>query len=317
MIDAQIADVSPIDAPLAVSWKVPVIDWSIAAAEYRRMWAFDGDQRQQTVFHDGKHWLRLLSESKYSASPSAPVRSSDFDATAHTGAFNGALGFAVPTQGQRKFDMVAADPVGRFEEVIRNGRLNAVRLASNLNFISVEGVLHVPCDQPTFKLVPTWRGDERDRAVTLVPVVDAFENRTSRSFDPFRISILPLGMRDEVVRRCSKINTTLAGQFEWPTVHLAESISADEELRIEADYHVQEFLALTQRTLNTLYAGVESYFRNSSVEGKLAYLLSSEPEWRHFESRYGLSAAPLRRAVEALDNVSISLVPVAASPMYR
>ncbi|MBY3433333.1 hypothetical protein HFN89_04050 [Rhizobium laguerreae] len=317
MVELQVADVAREDAPIAVSWKVPYICAHITSAEYRQMWLFDAEQQQHTVFHEGRHWVRLLRETPYENSPSVPLRSADFERNAGTGAFNECLGFAVPTQGQRKYEVVTEDPANRFDEIIRHGRQKALDLVSGLDFISVDGVLHARCDQPTFKLVPAWLGSGRDRVLKRLPVVDVIENRTPRSFDPMRVSVLPLCMRDEVLRRCSTVGETLPNQFEWPTIHIEDAISADEELRLEADYLVQEFLALTQKALNTRYAGVENYFRKTTIEGKLAYLLSDEREWPHFVSRYGLSVVPLRRAVDALDGVSISLAPASAVRAMR
>jgi hypothetical protein len=311
MVELQITDVATVDAPVAVSWKVPSLRTAITSAEYRRMWAFDANQRQHTVFYEGRHWLRLLKESPWDRSPGEPLNSTEFVQGAASGAFNRGLGFAEPTQGQRKFEMVIGDPGHRFEEVIRHGRARAMDVASELEFISVSGVLHARCDQPIFKLVPGWEtgdGGNVVRTKTRYPVVDTKELRAPRTLDSLRVPTVPLSMRDEVNRKCPKISK-LADQFEWPTVHIPESLSADEDLRLEADYLVHEFLAWTEKTLGTRYAGVEHYFKKTSVEAKLDYLLASECHWRDFESRTGVSVAPLRRATEALDSMSISLVP--------
>lgn len=318
MIEVAVTDVAPEDAPLAVSWKVPYLNTHITPSEYRSIWAYDAQQRQHTVFHDGRHWLRLLRETPWSNIPSEPVRTADFEAGAEKGAFNGTLGFPVPTQGQRQFEIVAGDPADRFEEIIRNGRSKALEQASGLEFISVSGVLHMRCDQPCFKLVPAWIIDDRTRVKTRYPVVDTQENRTPRELHSFRIPAVPLSMRDEVLRLCPEVHEGPADQFEWPAIHLPDAISADEELRLEADYLVQEFLALTQSELNAQYPGLEHYFGKPTVEAKLDYLLASEPEWHHFEVRSGISTAPLRRAVETLDGMSISLITDAsrtAAPM--
>ncbi|MCV9963581.1 hypothetical protein OIU34_16885 [Pararhizobium sp. BT-229] len=308
MVDLQVTDVAAEDAPVAVSWKVPHIRTSVTSAEYRPMWAFDAERRQHTVFYEGRHWVRLLQETHWDNSPSEPLQCADFERAAVTGAFNGGLGFAVPTQGQRKFEIVTDDQGGRFEEVIRHGRPRALELASGLDFISVNGVLHARADQPCFKLVPAWYEADRTRVKTRYPVVDTKELRAPRTLDPVRVPALPLSMRDEVTRKCPQM-WRLADQFEWPTIHMPESLSTDEDLRLEADYLVHEFLARTENTLGTRYAGLEHYFRQPTVEAKLDYLLANEREWPEFRTRYGVSTAPLRRAVEALDNMSISLVP--------
>lgn len=308
MVDVQVEDVAPEDAPIAVSWKVPLLRNVITSAEYRSMWAYDGAQRQHTVFYEGRHWVQVLKRTRWENHSAEPVKSADFEREAVAGVFNGDLGFSVPTQGQRKFEVVADDPGTRFEEVTRHGRPRALDLASNLQFISVEGVLHARCDQPCFKLVPGWYEADRTRVPTRYPVVDAKELRAPRTLGPLRVLALPLSMRDEVKRKCPQM-WRLGDQFEWPTVHIPESLSGDEDLRLEADYLVHELLAWTEKTLGTKYSGVEHYFRKETVEAKVDYLLANEPEWREFESRYGVSMAPLRRAAEALDNMSISILP--------
>ena len=308
MVELQVTDVAPEDAPVAVRWKVPFLRTVITSADYRPMWAFDAEQRQHTVFYEGRHWVQLLKRTQWENSPAEPVQSADFERRASAGAFNGDLGFSVPTQGQRKFEVVTDDPGSRFEEVIRHGRPRALELSSGLEFISVAGVLHARCDQPCFKLVPAWYEADRTRVPTRYPVVDTKELRAPRTLDPLRVPALPLSMSDEVSRKCPQM-WRVADQFEWPTVHIPESISADEDLRLEADYLVHEFLAWTEKNLGTKYAGVEHFFRKPTVEAKLDYLLANEPEWREFESRYGVSAAPLRRATEALDNMTISILP--------
>ncbi|MBY3151135.1 hypothetical protein HFO56_01775 [Rhizobium laguerreae] len=317
MVELQVTDVAREDAPIAVSWKVPYIRAHITSAEYRPMWLFDAEQQQHTVFHEGRHWVRLLRETPYENSPSEPLQSADFERDAATGAFNKCLGFAVPTQGQRKFEVVTEDPGNRFDEIIRHGRAKALDLASGLDFISVDGVLHARCDQPCFKLVPAWYEVERSAAITSdgpariktrYPVVDTKELREPITLDPLRVPALPLSMRDDVARKCPKMGKDI-DQFEWPTVHIPESLSADDDLRLEADYRVHEFLAWTENTLGSRWALLEQYFRKPTVEAKLDYLLASAREWPQFESRYGVSMAPLRQAVEALDNRSISIAP--------
>jgi hypothetical protein len=113
-------------------------------------------------------------------------------------------------------------------------------------------------------------------------------------------------MRDEVTRKCPQM-WRLKDQLEWPVIHLPESLSADEDLRLEADYLVHEFLAWTENTLGTRWALLEHYFKMQTVEAKLDYLLRSEREWPELRSRYGVSTAPLSRAVDALDSMSISI----------
>jgi hypothetical protein len=314
MAEAFITDVAPIDAPMAVSWKVPITDRAMTSWEYRRMWAYDQEQRQHTVFFDDRHWLRVLTDSPLPNAPSEPLASVDFEASAETGYYNSALGFIVPTQAQRKFEVVPDDPSGRFEEIVRNERSNAYKLAKRLEFISVDGDLHVLCDQPCFKLVPCWVGTGATRIMSRLAVVDTVTNRTSRSLAPMRVTPLPISMREEALRQCPQTKRILAGEFEWPTVHLPESMSHDGDLLLEADYHVQEFLARTQHVHGTRYAGVDNYFRKNTVEEKLTYLLADERNWGDFAARFGVSTAPLKRAVEALDGMSISLAPTVQPP---
>jgi hypothetical protein len=305
--EAVITDVLPEDTPVAVSWKVPVFnDGSISSSEVRYMWAFDADKCQHTRYHDGRHWLRVLSAQRFMGAPVDPVSASEFAANAHTGRFNSCLGFAVPTKGQRKFDIVSQEPRDRFDDVEESDRRHAIGRAEALEFISVNDVLYVRIEQPCFKLVPF---ESQNGRIKYVPVVDSVANGERRPLDKTRISQLPLSMREEVIRRCGStdpFSDAEAGKEpEWPVVHVPDSMSTDYDLELEADYLIQEFHANYVRSHKGTHAYLEFYFHNKTMEDKLDHLLRGDREWSHL----GSSAAPIRRAIEALEAISITLAP--------
>ncbi|MCS4089635.1 hypothetical protein [Rhizobium sp. BK176] len=304
-VEASITDVSPEDAPVAVSWKVPVVkDSRITPWEQSHMWAFDTERQQHTRFFDGRHWLRVLSEQRYIDAPVVPISASEFAASAHTGRFNGSLGFVVETK-QRKIELVTAEPRDRFDDIDESGRWYAIPRAKGLEFISVDDVLYVRCEQPCFKLVPVEVSSGRIRHI---PVVDTVWNGERRPLDKTRITPLPLSMREEVIRRCGSTDPFSAvgagGDVEWPLVHLLDSMSTDYDLELEADYLIQEFQANYRN-----HAYLEFYFHNKTPEDKLDHLLRGDREWAYM----GSSASPIRRAIEALEGISITLSPQQAS----
>lgn len=308
MAEASITDVAPEDAPVAVSWKVPISSRDITPWPLRRMWAFDTDQRQHTRFYDGRHWLRVLADQPFHNAPSVPLAASEFAARAESGLFNNCLGFAVPTKGQRKFEVVQQEPSERFVQHYDSDRRYAVALAKDLAFIAVDDVLYVKADQPCYRLAPFT---DSSGNIAHMPVVHPFTSGERRSFDKARVTPLPISMRDEVIRRCRSANpfsdVSHAGQFEWPEVHLTESMSADYDLEMEADYYVQEFQAGMVSRCKSTCPLLDSYFRQTSHAHKLSYLLRSEHEFKDMSSRLGISTRTLFQAIEALDGISIEL----------
>jgi hypothetical protein len=308
MAEVSITDVAPEDAPVAVSWKVPISSRDVTPWHLRRMWAFDTDQRQHTRFYDGRHWLTVLADQPFHDAPSAPLAASEFAARAESGFFNSCLGFAVPTKGQRKFEVVQQEPSDRFMRNYDSARRYALALANGLEFISVDDVLYVKAAQPCYRLAPFA---DSSGGIAYMPVVHHFTSGERRPFDKTRVASLPISMRDEIIRRCRSANTlsdaSHVGQFEWPEVHLPESMSADYDLEMEADYYVQEFQAGMVSRCKSTCPLLDSYFRQTSPAHKLSYLLRWEHEFKDMSSGLGISTRTLFQAIDALDGISIEL----------
>jgi hypothetical protein len=306
MAEVSITEVAPQDAPVAVSWKVPISSRNITPWELRRMWAFDTDQRQHTRFYEGRHWLRVLADQPFHDAPSIPLAASEFAARAESGIFNSSLEFAVPTKGQRKFEVVHQEPSDRFMKHYDSDRHRSLARAAGLQFISVDDVLYVRCNQPCYRLVPFAA---HSGGITHMPVIHPFATGERRGFEKTRVSALPLSMRDEVIRRCPVANpisdSSHGGQFEWPEIHLPESMSDDYDLEMEADYYVQEFQAGMVSRCKSTYPCLDFYFNEKNPEGKLEYLSRSEDDFKDMSSRLGISTRTLFQSIEALDGMSI------------
>lgn len=296
MAEISVMEVDPELAPIAVSWKVPD---KFGFNGRQAMWARDETGRQQTVFFEGRHWVRMLDWTK--GDPSPPLRTDDFLAGATAGNFNWLLGFPQPTRS-RRLTVVDGDPKKQFPEIDTSQRKNATLIARGLEFISVGGVLHQRCDQPVFRLVIEHLGTGDDKVITTAPVVDAFEIRGPISHFA-RNECLPLCMEGELRAHCPNMDEIIGTSFEGPTIHYPESISIADNLRVAADYHVQAF----QSQHHDLGFHATTFFEMRDIEAKLEYLTERLRGWSDAAEKLGLSTEAIHRAIEYLDNVPITV----------
>jgi hypothetical protein len=306
MTEISVMEVDPELAPIAVSWKVPD---KFGFNGRQAMWARDETGGQQTVYFEGRHWVRMLDWTK--GDPSPPLRTEDFLAGATAGDFNWLLGFPQPTKNKRRFTIVEGDLEKQFPDISTSERTNAKLLARGLEFISVSGVLHQRCDQPVFKLIIEHLGTGDDKLITTAPVVDAFEIREPINHSLARNESLPLCVEDELPTHCPHMDELIGASFEGPAIHFQDAISIADNLRVAADYHVRTFIWKSHdvRFHGTLHDRnfPQTYLQMRDVEAKLEYLIEEVAAWGNSAEKVGLSTEAIYRAIEYLDNVPITV----------
>ncbi|MCS4089638.1 hypothetical protein [Rhizobium sp. BK176] len=309
MTEISIVEVDPQFAPIAVSWKVPD---EFGYNGRQAMWARDEAGGQHTVYHEGRHWVTVLDWTK--GDPSPQLLTDDFLAKAPSGEFNRLLGFSPPTGSKRRFTVVEGDPEKQFPDIDCSHRKDAKRTALGLDFISVGGLLYQRCDQPVFKLI-IERGDaDGNKPISRGLVVDAFENRDQKMHVTVRTKPIPLGMQDDLASLSPTMADVNVAHGAEPTIHLPESISATDSLRVAADFHVLAFLTDNARAFYSTHDRdfLEAYLAMRDIDQKLEFVTDRLGEW----AKTGLSTVSLHRAIEYLDDVPIS-VDLAAQSVAR
>jgi hypothetical protein len=303
MSPLEITRVDRRDAPLAVSWTEPrptKIALHSRSPEEGVVNAWGAEAERHTVYHDGAHWFPLAKiRARGDESPVSGLSVEDADTALNNGSYNGLLGFARTTQGRKQYDFVAGDPVERFASYTEHGRKAAVRNFEALRMISVDGQVYIKCSQPAFRF-------EKPETMRY-PFVDIWEGQHASRFGSARAGYLPLSKISEVDSIAANFPRHLADPSADVIVHLPETIDANADLVVTADFLVLDFMKMTERSTSTRWAMIERYFQCRTADEKLAYLSASAREWPHFEGKYGISVNSLRKAVEYLEAISIDL----------
>lgn len=297
----DIDEVSRSEAPIAVEWSIPTFQFDGPDINAVRTYPRQGGQH--TVYMDGRHWVRVLAgEAGYVHGPSDPLMTSDFLSEVGKGGHLKTLGFSMPTQGQSSFTVVEGDPSDRFDTISSNTRDEALSRFERMRLMSVEGVLYRACSQPAHRLI---FGRLAQDVSNFVPFVDVEEGvcpgRPNARY-------LPFSAESEVAEVIGRLPYPIRPQIASPAIHIAESISHDEDLRVLADYHMQIFFTAAHGTLKSPFAYVEKYFDLVTADDKAAYLAEYQELWSETAPRFGLPVERLHKALELLDSRTISMV---------
>ena len=299
-VDLDLVSADKAEAPVAVSWRV-ARDPRIDLDGGRRHWDTDvrgRNGRQYTRYFEGRHWFPMEEEETSDGYRySEPLETDDFLTGFGDYRYNAMFGLDMPTMGAKPVELVGGDPAGRFGTVTHHGREAAMAISERLRFLSVGGNLYVACDQPVYRLA-------RARPDGFIPLVNVRERVPGQPTDWKRERYLPLSMPDEVARACGPCFRYLE-DAGFPEVHLPESMSRDEDMRVAADFFVREFMVYAKTKPAAVRAGISDYFLLDDAAARLDYLLDYADSWPTLRTRWNCRTELLERAIELLESRSI------------
>ncbi|MCZ7861174.1 hypothetical protein O9X98_07110 [Agrobacterium salinitolerans] len=305
----EIDEVGYDDAPVAVSWTVPGVpkDARLDYFNHTESRAYDGQRRNHTVYHRGRHWLRMLhghvgpsNRRGKEWDSSEGITLGEFLGFVDLGRYNDFLGFA-PLSEFMKLATVGGDPEGRFTEVRESDRPRSLRSLARLELLSVDGLVYVACDQPAYALASS----DKDLVSFRYPYVTA---RRQFLLDNPRIGetrYLPFSMGDEFMQEIAATPADVVMSPLDVQIHLPETISQDEDLKVGADYHVRVLSDAVRRARKRQYPDLAPYFGLEDIDEKAEFIASARASWPSFGG--GLSPAPLDTALAMLDEREIAL----------
>ncbi|MCV9964965.1 hypothetical protein OIU34_24015 [Pararhizobium sp. BT-229] len=310
----EIDEVGTEDAPVAVSWRVPGVPADTRFDYFNHVEArtSDASGRNHTVFYRDRHWLRLLhgfvagAKRGHEWETSEGITLGEFLSFVDLGRYNALFGLS-PIWDFMKLEAVGGDPSLMFERVAESERPRSVRSLARLELLSVDGIVYVAGDQPSYALPCADKHMTRFR----YPYVTAMKGVLADNPRIDETSFLPFSMRDELERRKAEAPDDVVFPDLDVEVHLAQSISRDEDLRVGADYHVRVLMDARKRARSRQYPELAPYFGMTDIEEKADFIASVRSRWPAHSG--GLSPAPLDAALSLLDERSISL-PVRGGP---
>jgi hypothetical protein len=311
LVPVEIEEVSREEAPLSVSWNSSGMpqDCRIDYFNHDELRSFHWEGGNHAVFHDGRHWVRKLRfHSRTDIGPSDELTIEELLGGIESGEYNRMFRFAPLPLGGKDFQMVTADPTDQFKTVASNGRQQAFRTLERLRILSVDGIVHIACDQPCYALAVCDRYARGDNPNVRFywPYVSVREGSVHDSPHISDTLMLPFSAQDELQAILSAMPEGVTALNGGPTIHLPASMSPDEDLRVAADYHVRRFASTGLKSLRVRFPALLPYFEKTSVEEKIDFLIAAKSELAPAITRLGLSGEPLDHAIELLDAVSIS-----------
>lgn len=307
--EIEIEEVACEDAPVAVSWTVPGAPKEARLDYFNHVEsrAYDAECRNHTVYHRGRHWLRILhghvgpsNRNGREWDVSEGITLGEFLGFVDLGRYNDFLGFS-PMWEFVKLETVGGDPAGRFTEVRESERPRSLRSLARLELLSVDGLIHVACDQPAYALASA----DNDLVSFRYPYVTA---RRQFLIDNPRIGetrYLPFSMDDEFQQYLAAVPADVVIPPLDVQIHLPEAISHDEELEVGADYHVRTLSDAVRRARKRQYPDLSQYFGLEDIDEKADFIAAARAAWPAVVG--GLSASPLDMALAMLDEREIAL----------
>lgn len=317
-VTLDIPEVDADDAPLAMSWSVSPIPPLDVRFDYVTHWevgACDALFVNYTLFHEGRHWLRLLDahlghgmRQRASRGEAEPLATAEFVEKAHEGFYGRLFGFArsnwtVPPLASGE------DVMARYDIVNESSRPRVMRALDRLDLISVDGVLHMACDQPMIAL-PSADYEARRYHY---PYVTARRRGLSDNPSADETRFLPFAMPEELATYTDAMPPNFE-RTDWDlVVHHAPSFSHDAELEAGADYRVSLVFSAAERARTKSYPYLHDYFGLPDLDAKTAFLERARSEWP--TGRGGVSPALLDEALAVLEDRSIGNSLTSAGPL--
>lgn len=308
--EVSVYEVDTADAPVAVSWRVPGIPQHDVRFDYLthfEVGTCDDDGRNHTVFHQGRHWLRLLTShlrggrsSRGRWGDGTPLLVEDFLGQAVDGKFNALFGFD-QFYGRPPLATSGEDVTPRYLTVRENSRDRTMRSLDRLSLISVDGVLHMACNQPMIALPSADYGMARH----VFPYVTARYRSLWDNPHADDTRFLPFSMVDELQRHTDAMPEYFVQTDHDMIVHHGPSFSNDAEIEVAADYNVALVYTATSRARKKSYPDLAGYFRLHDLEAKAGFLEDARSQWA--DDKGGVSPALLDQALALLDERSIGM----------
>lgn len=279
-LSAEVPEVDPVDAPVAVSWHARKLVEARYMTYDHELLCGDADGRMMTRWHGGRHWLRLVGNNCQKSI------TQDGKAELTMGLLNDAI-----HGGQRKayemlglnnhvpgFGKYHADPADTLDVVLENERdamLKAVSAISE-NFISVDGIVHVACVQPAIRLsnpigVKGYSDGQKDIAID-------YRARYIDGHPAFMRGMTshPVGDWNEIARRVYEQAldsgaTRPEPHLVSPEVYIPESINPDIDARRQVDNLVKKAMFQYCQLPSSRFSGVltltmREFFETSSLQ---------------------------------------------------
>ncbi len=309
----EIAEVTSGEAPIAVEWSPPQThgtSMSLSSYSHDAVESFDASGCQHTVYYEGRHWVRLLERhaNPRSHMPGAALNTHDTVARIERGDLAKIFGFSERTQSQKTPKVVDGDPRDQFQSVSRNLRGRAMEAFERLQLLSVDGNLYMACSQPCYALVTGWVHGEQGN-ILRVPFVDVWSDRSPRNLYWDRINYVPLSATDIVSDVIDALPSSVSRIVEVPRIHIPDTLSAEEDLKLLADHYVHEFMAKSIYIHPIPFAPIQGYFDQAMIEDKAAFLAEREQQWSSAGADLKLPINYLYKALEILDERTIGIIP--------
>lgn len=307
--EIEIDEVGYKDAPVAVSWTVPGVpkDTRFDYFNHIEARAYDGQRRNHTVYHRGRHWLRILHghvsqpmRGGLEWEKSEGVTLGEFLGFVDLGRYNDFLGFS-PLWDFMKIETAGGDPAGRFAEVRESDRPRSLRSLARLELLSVDGLVYVAGDQPAYALACA----DKDLMSFRYPYVTARRHHLTDNPKIGETRYLPFSMDAEFEQQLAAAPTDVVIPSLEVQIHLPEAISQDEDLKVGADYHVRTLSDAVRRARKRQYPDLVPYFGLEDIDEKAEFIASARASWPSFDG--GLSPSPLETALAMLDEREIAL----------
>lgn len=264
-LSAEIPEVDPVDAPVAVEWQAREQVQARYMTYDHELLCGDADGFMMTVWHGGRHWLRLVGNNCR--------KNITEDGTAEL--TFGLLSDAIHGSQRKAYEMlglnaylpasgkVHANPTDTLDVVLENDRddlLQAVAAISE-NFISVDGILHVACVQPAIRLsnpigVKGYPDIQENIAIDCrAKYVDG------HAAFMMGITSHPIGDWNEINRRVYEQALDSGAerperQLVRPEVYIPESIDPDIDARRQVDNLVKKAMFPYSQLPSSRFSGV-------------------------------------------------------------
>ena len=271
LVTVDIPEVTPEEAPLAVSWKALPSPEAGGIPGDEVLCVGDRNGEQHTRWYGGQHWLSLVGGHIDPASrrdDTAPLTGEMLSR-----AIAGGMGYRMIDMGNFSPNLrgmrgveVASDPTGQFVQTVVSERKKALDAAECLSrkLLVVGGAVHVACAQPAIRVTRRRGGEKLPMAVeTRGEIVDDAAGYSRGCL------VFPLGNWDALAAElvtASSQPAVAAGAFEYwrPIVHIPESLDQRIDARREADTLFKQFVSAADRPGTVEAAG--RYFRGSITE---------------------------------------------------
>jgi hypothetical protein len=250
-VSAEIPEVHPDEAPVAVAWNArTAIDQRWKHYDHE-LTCGDVNGQMMTRWYSGRHWLRLVEGNCGKIGGATDVRELTPAVAAQAASENRSRVFELLglSEYAPRSAKSHANPIGTLEEVARDGHDEALAAVSAIsdNFISIGGVLHVRCAQPGIRV--TDSGKIRDRRQFEENIAIETRGKCLDGSSGFMMGNIcyPIGDWDEVYRRVYEQALDSGAprpekHLARPEVYVPESLDPDIDARRAVDTLVKKTL---------------------------------------------------------------------------